>query len=624
MRHNRHTAVWIGVSVALLLATLSGTASAQTYTWIGGSRTWDTSSLNWNGGAVAWPTTGTDNDALFGSTSGSTTITIQPGGVTANDLQFSGTAYTLTGGTLTLNGATPTITLAPSPQGWTAQIGSTLAGSNGFVVTSSGSGVLDLTGSNSLSGPISVSGSAVLVLNNANAVSNASSLNLGANAQLRPGGNIESGTARINNLTGAGTINANYAGTMLANVIRTLDLNTTTDGTFSGSIQDGNNQRLIAIQKSGSATLTLAGTNTFSGATAVNGGTLQLGNSAALQNSNFAGGAGALSFGSLTTATFGGLTGSSNLTLSNTAGSAVALAVGGNNNSTTYSGALSGAGGLTKSGAGTLTLSGSNSYTGVTTVAAGVLGLSGGNAIANTGTVTINNVAGATLRLNANETIGSIGVGLDGQTTSTVDVGAFTLTLSAHNATAGAIGTQLYGLTGSGGLVMNSTTGLGELNLTGGNSGIVALSNPSAGNNQMKVVLTGATSFRLGAGILGTSVTIGELTGSVNTNIEGTYGFGAGTKTLVVDQASTTTFAGKIQDGTGSRLIALTKSGTGTLILSNSNTYTQTTTVTGGVLRLDNANALPGGIGATGGISALTINGGVIGLGNGNFARGLW
>jgi fibronectin-binding autotransporter adhesin len=143
MRRNLHTFVWVAVSIAMLLATLSGTASAQTYTWIGGSRTWDTSSLNWNGGTVAWPTTGTNNDALFGSTSGATTITIQSGGVTANDLQFSGTAYTLTGGALTLNGATPTITLTPASSGFTAQIGSTLAGSNGFGVTSSGGGVLD-------------------------------------------------------------------------------------------------------------------------------------------------------------------------------------------------------------------------------------------------------------------------------------------------------------------------------------------------------------------------------------------------------------------------------------------------------------------------------------------------
>ena len=43
--------------------------------------------------------------------------------------------------------------------------------------------------------------------------------------------------------------------------------------------------------------------------------------------------------------------------------------------------------------------------------------------------------------------------------------------------------------------------------------------------------------------------------------------------------------------------------------------------MSGGVLRLSNATALPGGIAATGGTSALTINGGVVELANGNFLR---
>lgn len=67
----------------------------------------------------------------------------------------------------------------------------------------------------------------------------------------------------------------------------------------------------------------------------------------------------------------------------------------------------------------------------------------------------------------------------------------------------------------------------------------------------------------------------------------------------------------------------LTKSGAGTLVLSNANIYTGVTTVGGGVLRLNGANALPGGIGTSGGTSALTFNGGVLGLGNGNFTRSL-
>ncbi len=67
----------------------------------------------------------------------------------------------------------------------------------------------------------------------------------------------------------------------------------------------------------------------------------------------------------------------------------------------------------------------------------------------------------------------------------------------------------------------------------------------------------------------------------------------------------------------------LTKSGTGTWILDGANTYTNVTTINGGALVLSNANALPGGTSTTGGISDLTFNGGVVGLGSGDFTRNL-
>src|SRR5207253_534010 len=72
----------------------------------------------------------------------------------------------------------------------------------------------------------------------------------------------------------------------------------------------------------------------------------------------------------------------------------------------------SAASGLTKVGAGTVTLSGANTYTGITTVNAGTLKLQGGAAIADTGAVSLANVAGVTLDLaGTNETIGSLAGG---------------------------------------------------------------------------------------------------------------------------------------------------------------------------------------------------------------------
>lgn len=72
--------------------------------------------------------------------------------------------------------------------------------------------------------------------------------------------------------------------------------------------------------------------------------------------------------------------------------------------------------------------------------------------------------------------------------------------------------------------------------------------------------------------------------------------------------------------GTGS----LTKNGSGTLSLTAAGTYTGQTLANGGVLLLNHVNALPGGIGLTGGTSNLRISGnGVVGLGTGDLTRAL-
>ena len=84
---------------------------------------------------------------------------------------------------------------------------------------------------------------------------------------------------------------------------------------------------------------------------------------------------GTLSFGTVTSETFGGLQGSQSLALTNNSGAAVALSVGANGQSTTYSGVLSGAGSLNKTGTGTWTLSNYGTFTGNTSVSGGVLAI---------------------------------------------------------------------------------------------------------------------------------------------------------------------------------------------------------------------------------------------------------
>ncbi|MEY3895846.1 MAG: hypothetical protein RLZZ214_1366, partial [Verrucomicrobiota bacterium] len=70
---------------------------------------------------------------------------------------------------------------------------------------------------------------------------------------------------------------------------------------------------------------------------------------------------------------------------------------------------------------------------------------------------------------------------------------------------------------------------------------------------------------------------------------------------------------------------ALTKAGAGTVVFASTNSYTGLTTLDDGLLRLDDATGLPGGIDNTvgAGESALAFKGGVLGLASGDFARQL-
>jgi autotransporter-associated beta strand protein len=128
------------------------------------------------------------------------------------------------------------------------------------------------------------------------------------------------------------------------------------------------------------------------------------------------------------------------------------LGAGADNTSTTFSGTITGLGGFVKTGAGTMKLNGTNTYTGVTNVSAGKLQFSGGNAIADTSPLLISANATAEL-LDSTETVASI-------------LGAGTIALSGGNINIGAdnSGTLYEGvITGTGNF---TKTGTGTLRLS--------------------------------------------------------------------------------------------------------------------------------------------------------------
>ena len=173
----------------------------------------------------------------------------------------------------------------------------------------------------------------------------------------------------------------------------TLNPGAGTSNTYSGVIADG--AAGMSLTKTGAGTQVLSSANPYTGDTAINAGTLSIGNAAAL------GSTGTISFGG-GTLQYNGITTDLSSRFSTAAGQAYQVDT--NGQIVTWAGALTSSGGsLTKSGAGFLTLSGgeSNTFDGPINVNGGVLRTTNGASIKNvTGDVTVTN--GATFDALAN------------------------------------------------------------------------------------------------------------------------------------------------------------------------------------------------------------------------------
>jgi autotransporter-associated beta strand protein len=128
------------------------------------------------------------------------------------------------------------------------------------------------------------------------------------------------------------------------------------------------------LAQNGPSILDLNAANTFTGDTTIaSGATIRLFNSLGLSGSTlvYPATGGMLDFDSNFAVTLGALSGDKDLALNNSFLGPVTLTVGGNNASTSYSGIISGDGGLSKSGTGVMTLSTAHSYLGTTNVSNG-------------------------------------------------------------------------------------------------------------------------------------------------------------------------------------------------------------------------------------------------------------
>ena len=359
-------------------------STANTTVDVWGGRTsgnWDTStSGNWtnSGAAVIYA----DNDNVqFDDTASNFTVTAVSAGnpyLSPGNIVFSNTAnaYTLGGSSIALNG-TLTKSGANSLTLTTAEIGTGNIAINGGTINLNGPSSTTMLG---LGGNISFDGGTIASTAptaNTTVLQNNISVASGKTGTINMSTRTVLGSASITySLTGAGTLNLN------ANTTVSRDDIEMAFAAFTGTINFAGT----------------GGVRLFTQAGAFNGfgtATVDIEGSVNLQPQTF-------SSGSANNWSIGALSGSSTaagLAASNAGG--VTNSIGGNNASTTFAGSIQGNNTVIKVGSGTLTLSGTNTYSGATTVNAGALiGVTGGycsNSAATINTGATNGVLVSTL-----------------------------------------------------------------------------------------------------------------------------------------------------------------------------------------------------------------------------------
>lgn len=450
-----------------------------------------------------------------------------------------------------------------------------------------------------------------------------------------------------------------------ANLANTNDLYIHGTLTGSGPITIANGVSRVHLEDNGTD-------NTYSG-TLTNSGNLFIDAANVLANASVVNNSTGLQFGSnytnaelaanLPAATFGSLAGSGGFVLSSVGGTTtgVALTVGGNNATTTFTGIIAGTAAgtnLIKTGTGTLNLNAGNTFG----IAGGGLGVTVAN-----GTVATNNPTGfgvGALALGTASSTGPVSALITGAVTVANPIVVTDESIAATSTpsigSSGANGTFSGGITMNKDLTVSATlgntttistaaitsnvAGTSILNATG--PGNITITAPITGTSTAKVGLTvneatisGVVTLNAAAGTTNyygdTTITTGTLKSGVNNTMSinsavslsnsanalldlssttagntqnigslsggGTNGgnvlLGVANSVASIGALNTDATYGGIISGAGS----LTKVGTGTETLTGVNTYTGATTVSGGTLQVGS-----GGVGSTAAGSTIT------------------
>ncbi len=466
-------------------------------------------------------------------------------------------------------------------------------------------GTFSITGIINGSGEIKKVGGGTLTLGGANTYDANTRVNAGT-LTVASGGNLGSGTNTNVYISSGATVNIN-TNTTVASIQETANSNGGVIAIGNGATLtvNGNNKGTmfqnsisgaggLTMAGSGNSMLSLYGTQSYTGATNLSSGTLDIPvatNTSGVTisggtlnvNHNSATGSGTLTLNGGTInvdatrtisnpLSIGGsftFTGTANLTqgtgaITLTASPTVTISA----NTLTLGGIISGSFGFTKNGNGTMVLTGANAYTGSTSVSAGTLQLnrSGGNTLPATNNVTVN---GGTLKVSTNQTLNNLSVTSG---TLVIDAGV-TLTINGTYTGGGTI-------TNNGSIVLNTTS------FPGSSSTISSMNNLTINRSlgvtlDKDLTLTGTLTLTSG------TMDIGNNTLTINSNsISRTSGdIDADNGTLVFTNSSILTVpASTIKSGT---IKNLTINGAG-IILGNGTTVSGALSLSSGTLDLGN------------------------------------
>jgi autotransporter-associated beta strand protein len=523
-----------------------------------------TGALNVTGGTVE------ATNVIIGSFGYGGAVSVEDGGV----LKSTFIATDGMGGSVTLNGGTiaalndllvsAPITLAGNgtidTAGHDAMITSVISGASPTSrLTKAGAGVATLAGANTYTGGTTlVDGTASI----------ASSANIGGvGSQI----DFAGGTLRI-------------TGTAIAN----LDSHTVNWSAFNGGIDVAAAGHTVTVSQAlgGSGTFTKQGAGTLVLGSANNhGGTVAAGGVLSVLDDTRLGAAAAplgLAGGTLRFTTSGSSAVDRATTLSSSSTVEVSQASG----VITMSQPITGAGSITKAGAGTLILGAANTYAGGTTISAGTLQITHALALQNS-TVTL---AGGTLDLN--NLAASLG-GLAG--TGNVDLKGTVLTLGGSNQDSSFAGNIIS----SSGVASVEKIGTGTINLTGTNTytGGTVLKNGALGIAADSNIGGSTSAITFSGGLLrinGTTLT------SMGSHVVNWSTFNGG---FDIDSSGATFTVSQAISGAGS----MTKRGAGRLVLSSaSNSYAGGTRLEGGSVQISALSNIGGST------AAITFAGGVL------------